>query len=470
MGDCLAEVKKDLGKDAVILHTRTYKVGGVLGIGAKPMVEVTASDGANTPPRRKSGNIAALRAYTAQPSLDLGAIKPDPDRAAQNAAARNERAMPVPAPTDAVEAEPPVVVTVPQRMPVVRTGATVEAQELRSGASTSAQAVAVHSPPSPASSTVGDRVLTEEIASLKRMVGQILQCSRQTAVRVSREGGQGFSPATLPDPLFQPYIQMLESDLEAELADEVIARVREELPARELETADAATIRASLVRALCTLIRVESPADVASARAPENRPLTLALVGPTGVGKTTTIAKLAARIQMAFGIRIGLVSADSFRVGAGFHLQSYASLLSLPFRGVDPSRPLGTELLKAIHELSEMDLVLVDTSGCSPREEERLDELGAALSAYEEMEKILVLPAPGNEVDLRNTARQFDRIGYNRVILSKLDESAYIGPVLSTAHWIGKPLAFLTSGQRVPEDIEPASSRRLGWMLTRTIH
>jgi flagellar biosynthesis protein FlhF len=461
MGDCLAEVKKDLGKDAVILHTRTYKVGGVLGIGAKPMVEVTASDGANAPPRRKSGNIAALKAYTAQPSLDLGAIKPDPDRAAQNAAARNERAMPVPAPTDAVEAEPPVVVTVPQRMPVVRTGATVETQDLRSGATPSPRSVAVHAAPSAAPSTGGDRVLTEEIASLKRMVGQILQCSRQTAVQVSREGGQGFSPAMLPDPLFQPYVQMLEGDLEAELADEVIARVREERPARELETADAATIRASLIRALCTLIRVEPPADVASIRAPESRPLTLALVGPTGVGKTTTIAKLAATFKLRQGRRVGLITCDTYRIAAVDQLRTYAEIIGLPLKvAMSPA-----DMASCCQSLDDCDVVLVDTAGRSPRDSGRLDELRRFIAAAEPHETHLVLSSVSSRSVMLEAAGRFMPIRPDRLIFTKLDEAVSYGTLFSVARKIDLGLSYITTGQEVPDHIEPSRPERLAELL-----
>lgn len=196
----------------------------------------------------------------------------------------------------------------------------------------------------------------------------------------------------------------------------------------------------------------------------------VALVGATGVGKTTTIAKLAARLREAFGISIGLISADSYRVGAGYHLQTYATLLNLPFLSLDPTRNSRYELSRCVNAFSDLDLILIDTPGCSGREVGRIEQIGEDLDAVGNVESLLVIPAPGNSVDLKASIRGFSRLAFDRVILSKLDESGFMGPALNALAMCEKPLAFFTTGQRVPEDIEPASHRRLAWMLTRTIH
>lgn len=197
----------------------------------------------------------------------------------------------------------------------------------------------------------------------------------------------------------------------------------------------------------------------------------VALVGATGVGKTTTIAKLAARLRMSFEMNIALISADSYRVGAGFHLQTYGSLLNLPFRSVDPTyASTAKQIRDAVDAFEDFDLILIDTAGCGPRESGRIDELGESLSLIPEAEKLLVLPAPSNDFDLHAAAQAFEAVDYSRIILSKVDESGFIGPALNTVHGLGRPLSFITTGQRVPEDIEPASARRLGWMLTRAMH
>ena len=196
----------------------------------------------------------------------------------------------------------------------------------------------------------------------------------------------------------------------------------------------------------------------------------IAVCGATGVGKTTTIAKLAARLQQSFDMTIGLIAADTYRVGAGYHLQTYASLLHLPFRQIEHTGVRGAkELADAVKAFSKYDLILIDTSGCGPREAGRIEDLEKSLLLIPQAERMLVLPAPSNDFDLHAAAKSFEKINYSRIILSKVDESGFIGPVVNTLATLKKPLAFITSGQRVPEDIEPASTRRLGWMLTRAM-
>ena len=196
----------------------------------------------------------------------------------------------------------------------------------------------------------------------------------------------------------------------------------------------------------------------------------IALVGAPGVGKTTTIAKLAAQLHAAFNLRIGLIAADSFRVGAGFHLQTYASIMHMPFRLLDPDRPFSEELRRALAAFSRLDLIFIDTPGLAVREHQRIEEIAQRLAPFKDVERMLVVPAPSNEVDLLASARALAALHYERIILSKVDESTFIGPAINTVLAVGKALAFFTTGQRVPEDIEPASARRMGWMLTRTIH
>lgn len=197
----------------------------------------------------------------------------------------------------------------------------------------------------------------------------------------------------------------------------------------------------------------------------------IAFCGATGVGKTTTIAKLASRLKLSFEMNIGLIAADTYRVGAGYHLQTYASILGLPFRQIQSTGAKGAaELQAAVNAFSKYDLVLIDTSGCGPREKGRIEDIQLQLSKIPEAEKLLVMPAPSNDFDLHASASSFDRVDCSRIVLSKVDETGYLGPAINTLMTLGKPLAFIATGQKVPEDIEPASNRRLAWMLTREMH
>lgn len=196
----------------------------------------------------------------------------------------------------------------------------------------------------------------------------------------------------------------------------------------------------------------------------------VALIGATGVGKTTTIAKIAARMRMSFNMKIALVSADYYRVGAGYQLQTYAGLMKLPYKALEYSSDMCGQLQECLHAFSDFDLVLIDAAGFSPYQDNRLLELHTLFSKTPSVERMLLLPAPGNEFDLAQSVRKFGLVGYERVIISKLDESGFIGPVLNTVSLAGKPLSFITNGQRVPEDIEPGSLKRLSQNLMRTLH
>lgn len=239
----------------------------------------------------------------------------------------------------------------------------------------------------------------------------------------------------------------------------VIDAILAKLPARITKKN---SITAELAKALSEVIPFKT-------RFPNGRKV-VAFLGATGVGKTTTIAKLAARLREALGLRIALISADYVRVGAGYHLQTYASLLQVPCSMIDTNYSLGEAIDRAVAPFKDYDAVFIDMPGTSPRDNKRIAELKSWLDSRPQVERALLLPAPGNSKDLRYTAQMFGRLEIHRLILTKLDESGCIGPVLSAAYWSGRPVSFLTTGQRVPEDIEPASAERLAWMLSRTMH
>lgn len=195
----------------------------------------------------------------------------------------------------------------------------------------------------------------------------------------------------------------------------------------------------------------------------------IAMIGPTGVGKTTTIGKLAAQLQITCGLRVGLIAADAFRVGATEHLHQYARILHAPFVALDPRIPFSTEIARALNTLEQCDLVFIDTAGCSPGDRARLSELKRDLECVPALERMLVAPAPINSRDLKGVMQQFGWIGYERLVLSKLDESGFIGPLIEGAIEARATLSFFATGQRVPEDIEPASAARLAWMMLRAV-
>lgn len=190
-------------------------------------------------------------------------------------------------------------------------------------------------------------------------------------------------------------------------------------------------------------------------------PTVVALVGPTGVGKTTTLAKLAAQFGLHEHRRVALVTVDTFRIGAVEQLRTYAEIMALPIEVV--ATP--DEMTAAIARLQDHDLILVDTPGRSPRDSAGLLELQAILAAAQPHETPLVLSCTSGGESLRQSARAFAGIGATSLILTKLDEASEIRQLPDWLAACRLPLCYTTDGQNVPDDIRPAAAARLAQLL-----
>jgi flagellar biosynthesis protein FlhF len=180
--------------------------------------------------------------------------------------------------------------------------------------------------------------------------------------------------------------------------------------------------------------------------------LVVALVGPTGVGKTTTIAKLAAHYRLREKCRVGLVTVDTYRIAAVEQLKTYAEIMDVPLEVV--ATPL--QMRDALQRLSGLDLVLIDTAGRSPRDAVRLAELRRLLAESQADEVHLVLSAVAGADTIDVACEAFSTVGASALILTKLDEAVSLDwlPALVARHRL--PLSYTTSGQNVPDDIQPA--------------
>jgi flagellar biosynthesis protein FlhF len=209
-------------------------------------------------------------------------------------------------------------------------------------------------------------------------------------------------------------------------------------------------------RVLAALVRTEPRVEAA-----EDAFRTLAVVGPTGVGKTTTLAKLAAEWRVARGLKVGLVAADAFRVGAFEQLRTYARIIDAPVRAADGR----SSAVDALAALSECDVVLVDTPGRSHRDGGRIGEIADLLGALRPDETHLVLPGSASTRTLAESATAFAAVRPSRIVLSKLDESEGLGALVGAVRSSGVPVSWFTTGQEVPDDIERADARRFAERL-----
>ncbi len=193
----------------------------------------------------------------------------------------------------------------------------------------------------------------------------------------------------------------------------------------------------------------------------------VALIGPTGVGKTTTLAKLAARFALKYGPdQVALISTDNYRIGASEQLQTYGRIMGCAVRVVDDLSTLS----EVLYQLRNRSLVLIDTAGMGQRDtrlEQELLELDK--NARIKLQHYLVLPGTAQRRVLEDTWGRFSKTGISGVILTKLDESMSIGDALSVCIEHDLSIAYTTSGQRVPEDIEAGDPKRLVQMLLTQI-
>ncbi len=221
-------------------------------------------------------------------------------------------------------------------------------------------------------------------------------------------------------------------------------------PARE-------QVEGALIQELVERIRVASEPEL-------DKRSTVAFIGPTGVGKTTTLAKTAATLTMDKRKSVGLITIDTYRIGAVAQLRKYASILELPIEVVVDR----VTLEQALRRLSYCDVVLIDTVGRSPRDQEPLRHLRSLFHGVPNLSFELCMSATTSLRDMRGIMELYRIMDPDSVTFTKLDETFSIGPLISAHLEERLPLSIFTTGQRVPDDMERASVERILSMIIPT--
>lgn len=174
------------------------------------------------------------------------------------------------------------------------------------------------------------------------------------------------------------------------------------------------------------------------------------LVGPTGVGKTTTIAKLAGKLVLIEKKKVGLITIDTYRIGAVEQLRTYADIMNIPFQVIFSMK----DMAKAIDNMKSCDIILIDTTGRSSKNEMQISELRAFIDKVQTSNVHLVISCTTKNKDIDVIVNGYKKLNYSDIIITKLDETSTYGSILNILQLAKKPISFVTTGQNVPEDIK----------------
>ena len=251
-------------------------------------------------------------------------------------------------------------------------------------------------------------------------------------------------------PVFDLLTELLDADVSESVARELVTELRN--VASPADLANFNRLRALLEHRLQSQLVTSGPI-----RLTPGKRRVVALVGPTGVGKTTTIAKLAANLRLKDKLRVGLITVDTYRIAAVDQLRTYAEIIDLPMKVVASPQ----EMRDAVVQLADQDIVLIDTAGRSPRDEIQLQELRAMLQEANVDEVHLVLSAVAATAHLTRTVHSFEAVGTTSLLLTKLDEADGLGNLVPLVRSVELPLSYLGCGQSVPDDIVVAEKQKL---------
>jgi flagellar biosynthesis protein FlhF len=447
MRAALAQVRAEQGPDAVILSSRRSEEG------IEVIAAVDYDEGLFVEAKRQHAPAASPEAPTASPESIVAPLRAQPTPArTQPTAAQNQS--PSRAQTPATAARPPM--------------------------------------PAPSSKSIPASFRKLTVSSLPIVAPELLAAPLQARTPAETRSPAPARAATAPVSASMPVqaarpnsdlgamqreLQDLRQLLETGLAGMTWndKRLREPLKARVLEELSAMDIAPDVAMALASLTprrtSLEDPSLIPLALLVKHLPVVddlssvnggiMAVVGPTGAGKTTTIAKLAARWCMRHGSQdLALVSTDGYRIGAREQLMTYARILDAPMHAANSGR----DLARVLERLKSKKLILIDTAGMGPRDARLTEQLAALQLGAARAQVLLALPAQGEGHALDEIVQAFAPLNPVACILTKVDEAASLGAVISTTLRHRLKIAYVCDGQRVPEDLHAAHQRRV-WLV-----
>lgn len=457
MQEALDTIKRELGPEAIILQTKKHKKGfGLMG-GASVEVTAAISDRAlqkksfveKVIPENQRREYASLSA-SAQAEVLNDTVDYYQDR---QKAKRDKIQVPEPRATQARYAE------IDSHEVVASPGG---------GASIQARAHVSRAAPVPAqtpsqaqggsSSTGGaSHSLSLEVQQLKRMIEEM-----KTAQEESGSLNQGFATQLSSTPaLLDAFEHLILSGVDKRFALGLVKKAGFELGDTESNNPDLVMDQIAY-EVMASLDTYHPLANLAPGTRGDQGPMLIALVGPTGVGKTTTLAKIASDAILKKNLRVGLINLDAYKIAAFDQLATYAKILNAPFRSVHTEE----ELKAALGDFQPLDLVLIDTTGRSQKDVQSLKEMNHLLRTVgKPIQAHLCVSASTRDLEIYDIASKFSVFKPNALVMTKLDESAIFGSIYNASLKSKLPLSYFTVGQRVPEDLEEATRERVAALV-----
>ncbi len=447
--EALDHVKRELGPEAIILQTRTHKGG--FGLLSKGSVEVTAAVSDRSiakksffekkVPDKYKESVQKLPSNRQVDEYEK-ALDRHVDRAAKTT-------------RDQVQiASKKITATRYIDIPEAQSSSAPPPKQAASLATpeTAARAVRANIPkPAP---------LEEEVRYLKRMIEELKNTQQEPPAPSASSVSDRSVLSSVP--LQEAYEQLLMNGVEKRIAYNILKRIAFELGDQQSKNPE------KIMDSLCEEIMDGTAVhallgDLAptSGNASKGDPLIISFVGPTGVGKTTTLAKIASQAIYQKKLKVGMINLDCFKVGASDQMETYAKVLNVPFRTVNNV----SDLRSALSDLKGMDLILMDTTGRSHRDTDSLRETQKIMESVPGIQCQLVISVTTRDTEMNDMVNRFSLFNPKGLIFTKLDEATIFGALLNVHQKFKLPLLYFTTGQRVPEDIEEATKERLAALV-----
>ncbi len=406
--EAFEQMKNELGSEAIILNSRKVKNGGKLDFwGGKEYYEITAGLDSVSPRNGRLRGMAGAATGTSQ------ATKPS----YSGATARLD--------------------TLVQNHPAGGNGAPASELDVQAWKAERRKIL------EQLSNIVE---LKDEISDIKKTLNQVadfLKYSRMPA---------------LPELFKEMLKRLVDNEVHEDLAKAIVQTVYSHTTVANYGKREVVT--RNLLHLLGKMMKIAQPLDQI-----KRTPYVIALVGPTGVGKTTTIAKIAANLKLFYNRRVALISADTYRIAAIEQLQTFANIANIPMSVAYSPQ----EIREAVYKYKDKEIILIDTVGRSQKHDQHLRDLQQFIDAANPDEVHLVLSLTTGLKTMLDVIRRFQLLRPNRFIFSKLDESIHTGNIINVLYKHQWPVSFLTTGQTVPNDIVPANREVLSNLIYKGV-